>query len=145
MTAREVFRKIARGDVFYYELRVPEGANMFDIAAALEKLGLMKQSESLAVARNPQLIRDIAPAAPSLEGYLFPSTYRLVRSTTPQQVAREMTSQFRKVWDELGGQGEVNRLVTLASLVEKSKNSGSRRTARRRIGVFQPPGARHEA
>ena len=92
---------------------------MFDIAAALEKLGLMKQSEFLAVAKNPQLIRDIAPAAPSLEGYLFPSTYRLVRSTTPQQVAREMTSQFRKVWDELGGQGEVNRLVTLASLVEK--------------------------
>jgi len=28
----EVFRKIARGDTFYYELVVPEGQNMFDIA-----------------------------------------------------------------------------------------------------------------
>jgi peptidoglycan lytic transglycosylase G len=120
MTAREVFRKIARGDVFYYELRIPEGSNIFDIAAALEKLGLMKQSVFLAAARDPHLIRDLAPLAPSLEGYLFPSTYRLVRSTTPQQIAREMTAQFRKVWKELGGGAtDVNRLVTLASLVEK--------------------------
>ena len=94
MTPWDVFHKIARGDVFFYELRIPEGSNMFDIAAALEKLGLIKQAKFLAVARNPAPIRDLAPAAPSLEGYLFPSTYRLVRSTTPQQIAREMTSQF---------------------------------------------------
>ena len=121
MTPWEVFHKIARGDVFFYELRIPEGSNMFDIAAAIEKLGLMKQSAFLAVARDPALIHDIAPTAPSLEGYLFPSTYRLVRSTTPQQLAREMTSQFRKALDDLGRNNgtDVNRLVTLASLVEK--------------------------
>ena len=31
----EVLGRIARGDVFYYELVVPEGRNMFDIAAAI--------------------------------------------------------------------------------------------------------------
>src|SRR4051812_19794909 len=31
LTPLEVFRKIQRGDVFYYELRIPEGSNMFDI------------------------------------------------------------------------------------------------------------------
>jgi UPF0755 protein len=130
MTPWEVFHKIARGDVFYYELRVPEGSNMFDIAAALEKLGLMKQEAFLAVARNPAMIHDLAPAAPSLEGYLFPSTYRLVRSTTPQQIAREMTSQFRKVWDDVGrGATDVNRIVTLASLVEKETAIPSERPA----------------
>jgi UPF0755 protein len=130
MTPWDVFHKIARGDVFFYELRIPEGSNMFDIGAALEKLGLIKQSEFLIVARNPALIRDLAPAAPSLEGYLFPSTYRLVRSTTPQQIAREMTSQFRKTWKDLGGHDtEVNRLVTLASLVEKETGIPAERPA----------------
>jgi UPF0755 protein len=130
MTPWDVFHKIARGDVFFYELRIPEGSNMFDIAAALEKLGLIKQAEFLAIARNPALVRDLAPAAPSLEGYLFPSTYRLVRSTTPQQIAREMTSQFRKAWKDLGGgDTDVNRLVTLASLVEKETGIPTERPA----------------
>jgi UPF0755 protein len=120
MTPSEVFSKIARGDVFFYELRVPEGSNMFDIAAALEKLGLIKRDDFLKVARDPSLICDLAPEAPTLEGYLFPSTYRLIRQTTPKQLAREMTNQFRKVWKEIGGQdSDMNRLVTLASLVEK--------------------------
>lgn len=115
-----VFNKISRGDVFYYELRVPEGSNLFDIAAAVEKLGFIKKDDFLAVARDPSLIRDLATNAPSLEGYLFPSTYRLVRSTTAQQIAREMTAQFRKAWKEIGGaESGVNRVVTLASLVEK--------------------------
>jgi UPF0755 protein len=120
MTPWEVFAKIARGDVFYYELRVPEGSNMFDIAASLEKLGLIKREDFLTVARDPSLIRDIAPEAPTLEGYLFPSTYRMIRQTTAQQLAREMTNQFRRVWKDLAGaDADVNRVVTLASLVEK--------------------------
>jgi UPF0755 protein len=119
-SALEVFRRIARGDIFYYELRVPEGSNQFDIAAALEALGLMKAAEFLKVAGNPSLIHDLAPEAPSLEGYLFPATYRMTRHTSAQQVAREMTNRFRRAWKELGQNGTaVNRTVTLASLVEK--------------------------
>ena len=125
-----VYDRIARGDIFYYELRVPEGANMFDIAAQLEQMGLMKRDAFLNAARNTDLIRDIAPAAPSLEGYLFPSTYRVARHTTATQITREMTAQFRKAWDEVGGGGvDVNRTVTLASLVEKETAVPSERAA----------------
>lgn len=120
MAPLDVFRKIARGDVFYYELRVPEGSNMFEVADAVAKLGFIQRDAFLTVARNSSIIQDLAPGAPTLEGYLFPSTYRLVRTTTAQQLAREMTTQFRKVWEEVGGGNQnVNRLVTLASLVEK--------------------------
>jgi UPF0755 protein len=120
LTTLDVFHKIQRGEVFYYELRIPEGSNIFDISEAVSKLGFIKREDFLEVARNPSLVRDLAPDAPTLEGYLFPSTYRLVRHTTAQQLAREMTSQFRKVWKEVGGGTDgVNRVVTLASLVEK--------------------------
>ena len=119
-SALEVFSRIARGDIFYHELRIPEGSNIFDIAAAVEKLGLMDAQTFLKAARNTSLIRDLAPSAPSLEGYLFPSTYRVTRRTTAVQICREMTNQFRRVWKELGSPNvDVNRIVTLASLVEK--------------------------
>ena len=119
-SAMEVFRRIARGDIFYYELSVPEGSNQFDIAASLQQLGVMKAAEFLKVAGNPSLIHDLAPDAPSLEGFLFPATYRVTRHTSPQQMGKEMTGRFRRAWKELGPPAAaVNRIVTLASLVEK--------------------------
>ena len=116
-----VFNRIARGDVFFYSLTVPEGSNQFDIAAMVESLGVMKGSDFLREARKPALIRDLAPDAPTLEGYLFPSTYRLTRNTTPEQLCRLMTGQFRRQWATLAGSAPVDAhaVTTLASLVEK--------------------------
>jgi UPF0755 protein len=119
-SAVDVFRRIARGDIFFYELRVPEGSNQFDIAAELERLGLMKASDFLKVAVNPAMIHDLAPKAPNLEGYLFPATYKLTRHMTAQQICKEMTDRFRRTWKQLGASPrDVHRTVTLASLVEK--------------------------
>ena len=67
------------------------------------------------------MIRDLDPAATSLEGYLFPSTYRLTRRTTATQLTRLMVDQFRKAWKQAGATPDdgAHRIVTLASLVEK--------------------------
>jgi len=117
-----VYDRIARGDVFFYELTVPEGSNIFDIAHSLDQLGIVKGADFLLEARNPAMIRDLAPKAPTLEGYLFPSTYRLTRSTTAEGLCQMMTGLFRKKWQELAPPSTaapVNDTVTLASLVEK--------------------------
>ena len=121
-TPSNVLNRIARGDVFFYELVVPEGSNMFDIAASVGRFDFLKPSDFLRAARNPSLIRDLAPEAPTLEGYLFPATYRITRSTTVEQLCAMMTAQFRKQWRELQDPAHtrpVNEIVTLASLVEK--------------------------
>jgi UPF0755 protein len=118
----DILNRIARGDVFFYELIVPEGSNMFDIAASVGRFDFLKASDFLRAARNPALIHDLAPQAPTLEGYLFPATYRIARTTTVQQLCAMMTSQFRKEWRELQDAAhdrDVNEIVTLASLVEK--------------------------
>jgi UPF0755 protein len=115
----EVFDRIARGDIFYYELAVPEGKNMFDIAAAVEQLGLFPASAFLEAASDPALIRDLDPRARTLEGYLFPSTYRLSRHTTPERLCRIMTGKFREEWQGLETHPNVHDTVTLASLVER--------------------------
>jgi len=117
-----ILDRIARGDVFFYELTVPEGSNMFDISAIVGRFDFLKPSDFLRAARDPSSIHDLAPHARTLEGYLFPASYRITRSTTVEQLCAMMTSQFRKQWhaleDPLHPQ-PVNETVTLASLVEK--------------------------
>lgn len=126
----EVVSRIARGDIHYYELSVPEGSNIFDIAISVGKLGFLKSDAFLKAARNPLPIRDLAPKAPTLEGFLFPATYRLTRSTTNEQLIRMMTDQFRKQWKVAlkgGNAKDVLEKVTLASLVEKESGIPSDR------------------
>ena len=118
-TPAEVLNRIARGDIFYYEVVIPEGKNMFDIAALVESLGIFKASQFLDAARNPGIIRDLDSQAGSLEGYLFPDTYKLSRHTTPDGLCRIMTTKFRDAWRTLHSSAEVHATVTLASLVEK--------------------------
>jgi UPF0755 protein len=118
-TPWQVFDRIARGDVHFYELRIPEGYNLFDIAKAVGEQGLIPEADFLKAARNPKLIQDLAPTAPSLEGFLFPSTYRLTRATTAESLCALMVAQFRREWAALRPSQPVLPTVILASLVEK--------------------------
>jgi UPF0755 protein len=115
----QVLQRLIKGDIFYMELLIPEGYNMFDVADAVGKLGTMKPETFLAAARDPSLIRDIDPKAPSLEGYLFPNKYRIYRHTTAQQICRMMTGEFRAQWKGLNAAESAHDAVTLASMVER--------------------------
>lgn len=118
--ASEVLTKIARGEVYFRELTIPEGSNIFDIAKLVGEQKLMEPAEFLRVAKNPALVRDIAPAATSLEGYLFPSTYRLSKRVSAEGLCLRLTRQFREAAKEAGlDAAQLHETVTLASLVEK--------------------------
>jgi UPF0755 protein len=128
-SVREVFDRIARGDIYYFEFTVPEGSNIFDIGRSLEAQGLMSAGDFLAAAEDPALIHDLAPKARTLEGYLFPSTYRLSHAITAAQLSKMMTDEFRKEWTKVsaGKEADPQRAVTLASLVEKETAAAGER------------------
>jgi UPF0755 protein len=115
----EVLHKIARGDIFYLEVTIPEGQNLYDIAATVGKLKVFTEEQFLNVAKDPALIHDLDPKATSLEGYLWPDTYRVLRTTTPVQLCQTMTRRFRSQWKPLGAEADVHETLTLASLVER--------------------------
>lgn len=121
VTPSDVFNKIRLGQIYYQDVTVPEGSNMFDIAALVQQTGMIDPAKFLRAARNPSLIHDLDPLAPSLEGYLFPSTYRITHKTSATALCRMMTQEFRHQWVHLTGTGKANvhRTVILASLVEK--------------------------
>ncbi len=115
----QVFAKIARGETYYQVLVVPEGFNIFDIAAQLKPLALITPENFLAAARDPSPIADLDPQAPSLEGYLFPDSYRLDKHSTAEGLVHTMTNRFRARWKQLGSPAGIHNVVTLASLVER--------------------------
>ncbi|MGD0631830.1 MAG: endolytic transglycosylase MltG [Terracidiphilus sp.] len=119
-SAAEVYARIARGDVFTRTVTIPEGSNLFDIAARLEQAGFGPRGDFLAAAaRQANLVADLDPQAKSLEGYLFPNTYHLSRKATPEQICASMVRQFRAEAAQLGLKQNVHLVVTLASLVER--------------------------
>jgi UPF0755 protein len=147
--ATQVYARILRGDVYTVPLTIPEGYNIFDIAQAVQSAGLGRRDEFLksAISRT-DLISDLSPNAPSLEGYLFPDTYRFSRHATPVEMLGAMVKRFRQVSAQLGltppgsdrvphpsaGEGwdanspPVANTVILASLVEKEVSQDSERT-----------------
>lgn len=129
-SALDVFNRIARGDIYYFTFTVPEGSNIFDIGHSLEEQGVMSAEDFLKAAEDPAPIRDLAPKAKTLEGFLFPSTYRLSHKTTGVQLAKMMTDEFRKEWAKIsaGKDADVRSTVTLASLVEKETASPDERS-----------------
>ncbi|MGB8258784.1 MAG: endolytic transglycosylase MltG [Terracidiphilus sp.] len=119
-TVLEVYARIARGDVFTRAVTIPEGENLFEIAARLEQAGFGSRNDFLeAAAKEAGLVADLDPGAASLEGYLFPDTYRFARKATPAQVCAAMVRRFRAAAAQLGLKGNVHTVVTMASLVEK--------------------------
>lgn len=125
MTPGEVVDRIARGDVFLRPVTFREGLTMRQMASIFEEQGFGEKNAFLAAAAKPAAIRDIDPAAPDLEGYLFPDTYALPRRTTAEQLVARMSARFEKaltpeVRQQAAARGlSVRQLVTLASLVEK--------------------------
>ncbi|HUY80727.1 MAG TPA: endolytic transglycosylase MltG [Acidobacteriaceae bacterium] len=116
----EVYQRLERGDIYTISVTFPEGSNLFDIAQRLQNAGFGPKAKFLAAARaNVPLIADLDPRAPSLEGYLFPDTYRFSRHATPTEIQKDMIHRFRQVAKELGLHNDDHRIVTLASLIER--------------------------
>ena len=121
--ATEVYARLLRGDVFTRTLVIPEGYNIFDVARAAAAAGLGSEAEFLAAEReHVELVAAWAPAGVrpgSVEGFLFPDTYRFSRRATPEQMLAVMVRRFRQAAGQIGLREDVWSVVTTASLVER--------------------------
>jgi len=116
----EVHSRLVRGDVYVHTVVIPEGYNIFEIAQAIQDAGLGSSQDFLNVATTDTgWISDLAPEAKTLEGYLFPETYEFTRTQTMEEMAAAMVKQFRQVAREIGLSTDVEKTVTLASIIEK--------------------------
>jgi UPF0755 protein len=132
----EVYDRIARGDVYTRTVVIKEGFNLFDIAGAMAAAGLGTDQQFLAAARqHVELIAPWSSHATSLEGYLFPDTYRFSRHATEEQMLSTMVKRFRQVATQIGllsgspdsSTTDVATTITMASLIEREVRLDSER------------------
>ncbi len=111
---------------------IPEGKNLIEVAEILETAGITPKAELVAQATNTAFVRSLDLSGPSLEGYLFPDTYKLRPKTPAARTLTALVRRHRQVFDELRAAHPAGvaalrkslsfddpRIVTLASIVEK--------------------------
>ncbi len=107
---------------------IPEGYTIKKTAAALDKGGVIKGSDYIALAIQGQFkydfLGDLPPGA-SLEGFLFPDTYLVPRNGTAKDLIKLQLDNFKKQWDDTRKSQAVQRklnalqILTIASMIER--------------------------
>ncbi|MEK6371485.1 MAG: endolytic transglycosylase MltG [Acidobacteriota bacterium] len=122
MSAADVLEKLIRGDVVLKSVTIREGLDRFAIGRLFAAEGFGREAEWDKLTADGESVRDIAPEAKSLEGYLFPDTYKFSPGTPPKAIVQAMTDNFRK---HFGAEMNyittgltLHQTVTLASIVE---------------------------
>ncbi len=120
----EILARIVEGRVIAYEVVIPEGLTASQVALRLEAAGLSNAADFLAFALDPASAGSLGVEGATLEGYLFPETYRLPSGLGVREIAEVLVGQFLEVWREIEPQARRQELsmlevVTLASIVEK--------------------------
>ena len=128
ITPLQVLKELEKGEERTVKLTIPEGFTRFDIAKRLaEKFPQnppMDEKAILYFMEDTSLIKDIAPQANNLEGYMYPSTYSIPRDAKPDEVIKIMVEQFKKIWkpewtEKARAMGRSpQEIVTIASLIE---------------------------
>jgi UPF0755 protein len=127
MSAEEILTRLCEGKVAWRKVTFPEGFTLVQMAARVQRDLDLPAQEFKSAARGSEVSRAVNFRLPrgSLEGYLFPSTYRFNVGEKPALVVSEMVAALDEVFvrtyqDEIQRQKlTVPQLVTLASLIER--------------------------
>jgi len=130
MNLLEVLERLRAGRVMTCTITIPEGFSAKQIGERLQHYGVTTLDRFMSLVSNPRYVFDgyipvPVPPGVSLEGYLFPDTYRFVVGGDPKQVIRVMVQRFmEKALPVLEKGSSRNQLtvhqgLTLASIIEK--------------------------
>ncbi|MEK7655749.1 MAG: endolytic transglycosylase MltG [Patescibacteria group bacterium] len=100
-------------------IRIIEGWTIYDIQKELEGFGLdMQPSDFLAerFVEDFYFLKNLPPGA-TLEGYLFPDTYRVWKDELPDGLFRKQLAEFSEKTETFGT--TTRDVVILASIIEK--------------------------
>ena len=125
MLPNEVLSKLIRGEQIKYSITIPEGLDLVEIASLYEKMGLVNKERFVQLATDPTFISSLGVEAKTLEGYLFPDTYRFIRNIGEKNIIRRMVKRFNEAYNQQFREREKElgltqrEVITLASMIEK--------------------------
>jgi len=120
----DLIYKLTHSQPNVVQVTVIEGLDVTAIARVMSKYMQFDSTEFMASVNDSALIADLDVPSESLEGFLFPDTYKFFENESPEAVIREMVGHFHSVIpdsfytraEELGW--TIREAVTLASIIE---------------------------
>lgn len=125
ITPLQIFDALRKGKIIEYEITIVPGDSLIEIGEKFSALGIIDRNEFEKISRDEDLLRGLDIDAPSVEGYLFPDTYKFPKGLDITEVLGIMVSRMREKFDEglLSRAFEVGmserEVLTLASIIEK--------------------------
>jgi len=121
----DVYMTVLRGRVVENTVTIIEGDTVWNVAQRLEEAGIMDRKTFFRLNSDRAFLDSLAIDAPSLEGYLFPDTYRFPKGFAPRKVLEVMVDNMRSkftpgMYSQMKKMGFNERQVlTMASIIEK--------------------------
>ncbi len=129
----QILTILMKGKVKLYRITIPEGLNIKETAALVEKTNIGTKKKFMTLCYNKSFISSLGIKAISLEGYLFPDTYFFPRHTSCENIITTMIGHFNIIFTEqwkirAKNMGfSVHDIVTLASIIEKETGDAKER------------------
>jgi peptidoglycan lytic transglycosylase G len=122
---RTVLGMLETGQVRQHAVVFREGSTVAELARQLAAEGLANADEVVRASREARLLRMVGVPTDSVEGYLYPDTYQLVKGMTAEEILTRMVGRMREqVSGDILSQARarelnLHQLLTLASIIEK--------------------------
>lgn len=129
MSLNQILDEIKKGQITYQTFTVPEGKTAKAIAKLWESSELGTAESFVEAMQSTELLQKYVPEGVSVEGYLFPSTYKFAEGSPAKTVVRMMLSESEKRWDETLVEEAAklgftrHQIITLASIIEREAAS----------------------
>ncbi len=133
MSPEKILNIFTSGKIKLHKIVIPEGLNIDETAALVEKAGFGSKKHFIMLAKNKKFARALGIKGDTLEGYLFPETYFFAKGTSQKQIIIRMVEQFNRVftlkWRKRAKKMgfSVHQIVTLASIIEKETGNALER------------------
>lgn len=131
----KILDSLTSGTAILYTVTIPEGYRITEIAELLEKKGLANKEKFITETHNKELMEALQiPSDSSLEGYLYPETYKFSKGAGAAKIVHTLVNTFKKrvqkpelMQQVKAGKLTFHEIITLASLIEKETGLGSER------------------
>ncbi|MCX8027723.1 MAG: endolytic transglycosylase MltG [Thermodesulfovibrionales bacterium] len=125
MSPYQVYKRFSEGRIIEFEVTINEGDSLLEIKQKLASKKIITQEIFDRLSTDKDFLKSLNIDAPSLEGYLYPDTYKFPKGAKASNVIKIMVNRLRQQYtDDLKermreiGWNE-NEVLTLASIIER--------------------------
>ena len=121
----KIFKILITGKQRLIKFTIPEGFNLYQIADLLQEKDIVNKEEFLNFCFDKNKIKSFLNNGISMEGYLYPDTYIIAKSSSIENIIKMMNENFKKkvvdklYFDFIKSKLSLNQVIILASIIQK--------------------------